>query len=67
MSSELKDSEKTGEKATVSELRASDDLDVSTYDDLYGADSIDPVYRAKAHLLNEAVREIGMGRYQVRS
>ena len=27
---------------------------------------IDPVYQAKARLLNEALQDIGMGRYQVR-
>lgn len=34
--------------------------------DLYGRTEIDPVYRAKAHLLNEAIADIGMGKYQVR-
>ena len=33
--------------------------------DLYRREDIDPVYHAKAHLLNEAFAEIGMGRYQV--
>ncbi|EJD05146.1 MFS general substrate transporter [Fomitiporia mediterranea MF3/22] len=32
--------------------------------DLYRQEDIDPVYHAKAHLLNEAFAEIGMGRYQ---
>ncbi|KAH8114831.1 MFS general substrate transporter [Phellopilus nigrolimitatus] len=32
--------------------------------DLYGRTEIDPVYRAKAHLLNKALAEIGMGKYQ---
>lgn len=27
-------------------------------------DAIDPVYQAKARLLNEAIQEIGMGKYQ---
>lgn len=27
---------------------------------------VDPVYHAKATLLNEAIQHIGMGRYQVR-
>ena len=31
-----------------------------------GDSGIDPVYQAKAHLLNEAIQEIGMGKYQVR-
>jgi hypothetical protein len=33
--------------------------------DLYEEGSIDPVYQAKAHVLNRALQEIGMGRYQV--
>ena len=33
---------------------------------LVGDDSADPVYAAKATLLNDALQEIGMGRYQVR-
>ena len=34
--------------------------------DMYDDDTVDPVYRAKAHVLNDAMQEIGMGRYQVR-
>lgn len=34
-------------------------------DDLYGQTAIDPVYRAKAHLLNNAIQQMGMGKYQV--
>lgn len=33
--------------------------------DLHDDDSIDPVYQAKARVLNQAIHEIGMGRYQV--
>lgn len=36
-------------------------------DDLFEQGSVDPIYEAKARLLNHAVREIGMGRYQVGS
>ncbi|KIM89810.1 hypothetical protein PILCRDRAFT_767283 [Piloderma croceum F 1598] len=32
--------------------------------DLYGDASIDPAYQAKAHMLNRAIQEIGMGKYQ---
>jgi len=32
--------------------------------DLYDDDTVDPIYRAKAHLLNETLQEIGMGKYQ---
>ncbi len=34
--------------------------------DIYEDGSIDPVYQAKARLLNCAIQEIGMGKYQVR-
>jgi hypothetical protein len=27
-------------------------------------DAVDPIYQAKAHILNDALQEIGMGRYQ---
>ncbi|KAF7798232.1 hypothetical protein EIP86_009449 [Pleurotus ostreatoroseus] len=32
--------------------------------DIYEEGSVDPVYQAKARLLNAAIQEIGMGRYQ---
>ena len=28
-------------------------------------DTVDPVYQAKARILNHAIQEIGMGKYQV--
>lgn len=31
-----------------------------------GESGVDPVYQAKARILNDALQEIGMGRYQVR-
>ena len=35
--------------------------------DIFEDDSgVDPVYQAKARILNDAFQEIGMGRYQVR-
>ena len=33
--------------------------------DIFTDDSLDPVYRAKARILNDALQEIGMGKYQV--
>ena len=33
--------------------------------DIYEDGSVDPVYQAKARLLNRAIQEIGMGKYQV--
>ncbi|KAJ7273809.1 MFS general substrate transporter [Mycena rebaudengoi] len=32
---------------------------------IYPDDAIDPIYQAKARILNDALQEIGMGRYQV--
>lgn len=34
--------------------------------DIYDDDAVDPVYRAKVHVLNGAMQEVGMGKYQVR-
>ena len=36
-------------------------------EDLHDEGSVDPVYQAKAHILNHALQEIGMGKYQVRT
>jgi len=33
--------------------------------DLFSNETVDPVYQAKARILNQAIHEIGMGRYQV--
>jgi hypothetical protein len=33
--------------------------------DLFSDETVDPVYQAKAHVLNQAIQEIGMGKYQV--
>jgi hypothetical protein len=33
--------------------------------DLFSNETVDPVYQAKARILNQAIQEIGMGRYQV--
>lgn len=33
--------------------------------DLHDEGSVDPVYQAKARVLNQALQEIGMGKYQV--
>lgn len=32
---------------------------------IYTDDAIDPIYQAKGHILNDALQEIGMGKYQV--
>lgn len=39
--------------------------DVKKIEDLYEEGSIDPIYEAKARVLNRAIQEIGMGKYQV--
>ena len=33
--------------------------------DLFSDETVDPVYQAKAYVLNKAIQEIGMGKYQV--
>lgn len=35
--------------------------------DIYEDGVVDPVYAAKSHVLNRALQEIGMGKYQVSS
>lgn len=57
---------------SAKDLRPTDNVS-SVYDeplvpktvDMYDDDTVDPVYRAKAHVLNDAMQGIGMGRYQV--
>jgi hypothetical protein len=46
---------------TIHELPA-----VLVKEDLHDEGSVDPVYQAKARILNHALQDIGMGRYQVR-
>ncbi|RDB16565.1 putative MFS-type transporter PB1E7.08c [Hypsizygus marmoreus] len=33
-------------------------------ENIFTDDAVDPVYQAKAHILNDALQEVGMGRYQ---
>ena len=33
--------------------------------DLFSDETVDPIYQAKAHVLNQAIQKIGMGKYQV--
>ena len=33
--------------------------------DLFSDETVDPVYQAKARILNKAIQDIGMGKYQV--
>lgn len=37
----------------------------ASFDNLYEDGTLDPVYYAKTLVLNQAIQEIGMGRYQV--
>lgn len=39
-------------------------LDYSTTTPVLDEGSVDPIYKAKAHVLNNAIQNIGMGRYQ---
>lgn len=40
--------------------------DASALDDMLPEGSVDPVYQAKAEVLNKAIQDIGFGKYQVR-
>lgn len=42
------------------------DLPIYANEDMFEEGSVDPVYQAKARVLNAALQEIGMGKYQVR-
>ena len=42
------------------------DLSIYANEDMFEEGSVDPVYQAKARVLNAALQEIGMGKYQVR-
>jgi hypothetical protein len=57
------------EKRSPHDEKTLHDVDIHTRDVL-GADDagvVDPVYHAKARIVNDALQEIGMGKYQVRS
>jgi hypothetical protein len=47
------------------EIFGKSNLDIAVHRDTDVHDSLDPTYVAKANILNDAFREIGMGRYQV--
>jgi hypothetical protein len=47
------------------EISGKSNLDIAVHGDTDVHDSLDPTYVAKANILNDAFREIGMGRYQV--
>ncbi|RPD76912.1 MFS general substrate transporter [Lentinus tigrinus ALCF2SS1-7] len=46
------------------EIYTPGDTPVSSTVDLFEDGSVDPVYQAKAHLINSALQEMGMGKYQ---
>ena len=60
----MMDAEKDVKDRTAFEAAADDS---EPGEELFEDGAVDPVYRAKAHVLNAAIAEIGMGRYQVRS
>ena len=51
------------EKGTPSTARSSSSDPILV--DLFSDETVDPVYQAKAHVLNQAIQKIGMGKYQV--
>ena len=53
-------------RPATSNVEAGPGIHVETQDVYDGAESgVDPVYLAKARVLNEAIQEVGMGKYQV--
>lgn len=58
-------SEESIKKNTVSSTPYQHALAQKVNNDIYEDGTIDPVYQAKARVLNAAIQEIGMGRYQV--
>lgn len=62
---------RTDSESSKAEKRRSPDVEAHTIPvethDIFDNDSgVDPVYQAKARILNDAFQEIGMGKYQVR-
>ena len=60
----------SNDSVDVVKVSGSNDQDYDIYvqsasEDIYEEGSVDPVYLAKARLLNAAIQEIGMGKYQV--
>ena len=57
---------KAGDEQTYSidENNATGGIDATTQD-IFTEDALDPVYQLKARVLNNAIQEVGMGRYQV--
>lgn len=62
MADDRASSEKHKGDVVTSELVIQADTE-NVYDE---HDSLDPVYAAKAKILNDSLQEIGMGKYQVR-
>ncbi len=50
----------TKDEATLDSRSLDDNLTAPVLD----RSAVDPVYQAKAHVLNNAIQQIGMGRYQ---
>jgi len=47
-------------------VEKAEDSQAHTTQSVYTTATLDPVYHAKAKILNDAFEEIGMGKYQVR-
>ena len=70
MTEDKKDSRMSVEvaKEVEASIDRKSDIEVRTAcEDMFEDGTVDPVYQAKARLLNSAIQEIGMGRYQVRA
>ena len=51
--------------ATDERLASSHGKEEEPTKDVYSQGTIDPIYQRKAHILNDAIQDIGMGKYQV--
>ncbi|KAG6857054.1 hypothetical protein H0H87_010019 [Tephrocybe sp. NHM501043] len=53
------------EKPTMASNDANQEVHLNARtENIFTDDSVDPVYRTKARILNDAIQEIGIGRYQ---
>jgi hypothetical protein len=55
----------SSEKQVLGDEDVEGGIHANTKDMYEDGRALDPVYQAKAHVLNDALQEIGMGRYQV--
>jgi hypothetical protein len=57
-------SEKSGNSQETPGVVLSEQQFNALTENVFTDDAVDPIYQAKAHILNDALQEIGMGKYQ---